>query len=177
MGDRLHGMARRAVKGGLKGHALRRACPWHATPDATLELTVAGGSKLEIVPLANLPRQSGGGHSTRFGRTTAKPSFDHLIGALVCSDVDPTRSKLTTTAGTWDHPDNDFKTTPRPIRRSLGASGLSATKKLWMVKQRARAHGRGLSLQLEWLGNGHRLVLGCALRGLGGVAEPRRGVV
>jgi hypothetical protein len=46
MGDRFHGMARRAVKGGLKGHALRRACPWHATPDATLELTVAGGLKV-----------------------------------------------------------------------------------------------------------------------------------
>ena len=56
----------------------------------------------------------------------------------------------------------------------LGASGRSPTKRLWIVKQQARVHGRRLALQLGWHGSGRRSVLGCARRGVGGVAERRR---
>src|SRR3984893_10113883 len=59
----------------------------------------------------------------------------------------------------------------------LGASGRSPTKRLWMVKRRARAHGRRLSLQLGWFGSGRRSVLGCAPRVLGGELERRPGGV
>jgi hypothetical protein len=57
---------------------------------------------------------------------------------------------------------------------ALGASGRSPTKRLWIVKRQARVHGRRLALQLGWHGSGRRSVLGCARRGVGGVAERRR---
>ena len=44
-----------------------------------------------------------------------------------------------------------------------------------MVKRRARARGRRLSLQLVWFGSAYRSVLGCAHRGLGGEVERRQG--
>src|SRR3954469_18998693 len=56
----------------------------------------------------------------------------------------------------------------------IGASGRSPTKRLWIIKQQARVHGRRLALQLGWHGSGRRSVLGCARRGVGGVAERRR---
>ena len=46
----------------------------------------------------------------------------------------------------------DRDTCHPPVRESsvwLGASGRSPTKRLWIVKRRARVHGRRLSLQLR----------------------------
>ena len=53
----------------------------------------------------------------------------------------------------------------------LGASGRSPTKKLSIVKQRVRVHGRRLSWLLGWHRSVDRSVLGCVLRASGGVAE------
>jgi hypothetical protein len=57
---------------------------------------------------------------------------------------------------------------------ALGASGRSPTKKLSIVKQRVRVHGRRLSWLLGWHRSVDRSVLGCVLRASGGVAERRR---
>src|SRR5216684_3277403 len=57
---------------------------------------------------------------------------------------------------------------------SLGASGRSPTKKLSIVKQRVRVHGRRLSWLLGWHRSVDRSVLGCVLRASAGVAERRR---
>src|ERR1700737_4845533 len=59
-------------------------------------------------------------------------------------------------------------------RNALGASGRSPTKKLSIVKQRVRVHGRRLSWLLGWHRSVDRSVLGCVLRASGGVAERRR---
>src|SRR5438309_5808838 len=56
----------------------------------------------------------------------------------------------------------------------LGASGRSPTKKLSIVKQRVRVHGRRLSWLLGWHCSVDRSVLGCVLRASAGVAERRR---
>jgi len=58
--------------------------------------------------------------------------------------------------------------------KKLGASGRSPTKKLSIVKQRVRVHGRRLSWLLGWHRSVDRSVLGCVLRASGGVAERRR---
>jgi hypothetical protein len=65
---------------------------------------------------------------------------------------------------------------PEPEDRgfALGASGRSPTKKLSIVKQRLRVHGRRLSWLLGWHRSVDRSVLGCVLRASGGVAERRR---
>jgi hypothetical protein len=47
---------------------------------------------------------------------------------------------------------------PRIQRGSLGAAWRSPAKRLRMVKRRARARRRRLSLQFEWHGSGRRLV-------------------
>src|SRR4051794_3400305 len=68
----------------------------------------------------------------------------------------------------------EFLIFKRLLASLIGASGRSPTKRLWIVKRQARVHGRRLALQLGWHGSGRRSVLGCARRGVGGVAERRR---
>ena len=57
---------------------------------------------------------------------------------------------------------------------ALVASGRSPTKRLWIVKRRARVHGRRLAWRFGWQRSGDRSVLGCVVRASGGVAEPQR---
>ena len=60
-------------------------------------------------------------------------------------------------AGTWTAHRSDASRleipplSPSTMTSNLGASGRSPTKRLWIVKRRARVHGRRLSLQLRYV--------------------------
>src|SRR3954451_7383302 len=111
--------------------------------------------------------------SYRFNRRTLPDGLDgYLIRrAVECATITYDQLK----AGTMPSGANRVRRPPVEVAQpALGASGRSPTKRLWIVKRQARVHGRRLALQLGWHGSGRRSVLGCARRGVGGVAERRR---